>query len=89
MMRRLLFAFLIVAVSVTAAVVVLSVRRGAQRPPGDGVAPRLTPAPRDVAAICADIWSRKRQPRLSYEMWCADNAPPGTMPPPNIVAGDR
>ena len=91
MKQRRSFTFLIVAVPVSAAVLVmnsLNQPRGWQ--PDDAAVPaRSESIPLRVEKVCADIWSGEHIPRLSYEMWCADNAPGGMKPPSNMLAGEQ
>jgi hypothetical protein len=36
---------------------------------------RPTAENKDIKELCADIWSGKRAPYLSFELWCADIKP--------------
>ena len=68
-------AILIVGTVVVMAAVLHGVMRTPQYKPQQSALSRPAEEDRDLKALCGDIWSGKRTPYLSFEMWCADIKP--------------
>ena len=73
---RVLLAAMIVIISIVGIFLMISAAT-IRNMPTRSAEPLQASRVKGVQEICADIWSGRRKPYLSFENWCAANRPVG------------